>query len=48
MRNTPTTSENMTRRIACTPKIAAYAPMVITRLAGWINVGEVNRPHLPR
>ena len=40
MTNTPTTSKDMTRRIVRVTKIADHAPMVITRLSGWINVGE--------
>jgi hypothetical protein len=42
MTNGPTIStRNMTRRIARMTRVADHAPMVITRLSGWINVGEV-------
>ena len=41
MTNAPTVStRNMTRGIARMTKVADQAPMVITRLSGWINVGE--------
>jgi hypothetical protein len=32
--------KNMTRDIARFTKVADHAPMVITRVSGWINVGE--------
>ena len=38
MTNTPTTSKNS--RIVRVTKIADHAPMVISRLSGWINVNE--------
>jgi hypothetical protein len=41
MTTTPTVStRNMTRGIARMTKVSDHAPMVITRLSGWINVGE--------
>ena len=41
MTNAPTVStRNMTRGIARLTRVADHAPMVITRLTGWINVGE--------
>ena len=41
MTNTPTISiQNMTPRNARFTRVADHAPMVITRLSGWINVGE--------
>ena len=41
MTNAPTVStRNMTRGITRIAMVADNAPMVITRLAGWINVGE--------
>lgn len=40
MTNAPTTSMKNTRGLARITKTADHAPMVITRLSGWINVGE--------
>lgn len=41
MTNAPTVStRNRTRGIARITTVADHAPMVITRLSGWINVGE--------
>jgi hypothetical protein len=41
MTNTATVStRNMTRAIARMTQVADHAPMVITRLSGWINVGD--------
>ena len=41
MTNAATIStRNMTRGIARMTKVSDHAPMVITRLAGWINVSE--------
>ena len=41
MTNAPTISiKNTTRGMARITKVADHAPMVITRLSGWINVGE--------
>lgn len=41
MTNAPTVStHNLTRGIARITRVADHAPMVITRLSGWINVGE--------
>ncbi|HEX6188609.1 MAG TPA: hypothetical protein VFZ40_11055 [Pyrinomonadaceae bacterium] len=41
MTNAATVStRNVTRSIARRTRIADHAPMVITRLSGWINVGE--------
>lgn len=41
MINAPTISiKNMTRDISRISKVADHAPMVITRLSGWINVGD--------
>jgi hypothetical protein len=41
MTNAPTISTKyMTRGIARMTKVADQAPMVITRVSGWINVGE--------
>jgi hypothetical protein len=38
---TPTVStRNMSRGVARITRVADHAPMVITRLSGWINVGE--------
>ena len=34
-------ARNMTRGIARMTQIADHAPMVLTRLSGWINVGEI-------
>jgi hypothetical protein len=42
MTNAATIStRNMTRGIARMTGVADHAPMVITRLSGWINVGEI-------
>ena len=41
MTNAPTVStRSMTRGIARMTKVSDQAPMVITRLSGWINVNE--------
>ncbi|HEX5705296.1 MAG TPA: hypothetical protein VFX97_19005 [Pyrinomonadaceae bacterium] len=41
MTNAPTVStRNMTRGIARMTKISDQSPMVITRLSGWINMGD--------
>jgi hypothetical protein len=41
MTNAATVStSNTTRDISRMTKVADHAPMVITRLSGWINVGE--------
>ncbi|HKO35312.1 MAG TPA: hypothetical protein VJV21_02455 [Pyrinomonadaceae bacterium] len=38
---TPTVStSSITRGVARIPRVVDHAPMVITRLSGWINVGE--------
>ena len=41
MTNAPTIStRNLTRGIARITRVGDHSPMVITRLSGWINVGE--------
>lgn len=41
MKNAATVStRNVTRSIARRTRVTDHAPMVITRLSGWINVGE--------
>ncbi|HEY5838755.1 MAG TPA: hypothetical protein VIT19_06945 [Pyrinomonadaceae bacterium] len=41
MTNAPTIStRNLARGIARITRVSDHAPMVITRLSGWINVGE--------
>ena len=40
MTHTPTFLLNIARGSARMPRVADHAPMVVTRLSGWINVGE--------
>ncbi len=41
MTTAPTVAtRNMTRGIARMTKVSDQAPMVVTRLSGWINVGD--------
>ena len=48
MTNAPTVStRNMTRGIARITMVADNAPMVITRVSGWINVGESKKAPAP-
>ena len=48
MTNAPTVStRNLTQGIARITRVADHAPMVITRLSGWINIGESKKAIAP-